>query len=174
MKPHEEHRSKGKRDISISIITVSTSRYEKMVKNLPFEDESADTAAKMIVEAGYTVKSRRVVDDHKGLIRLEVLKSIYEDGSDVVILTGGTGLSSRDVTVEAIRPLLDKELEGFAEIFRSESFKEVGSAAYLSRAIAGSLDGRMVFCLPGSPEAVRLGLKLILPELPHTLYIVGT
>ncbi len=174
MKPHEEHRSKGKKNVSISIITVSTSRYEKMKRNLPFEDESADTAAKIIEEAGHTVKSRKVVDDHKGLIRLEVLKSIYEDGSDVVILTGGTGISSRDVTVEAIRPLLDKELEGFSEIFRSESFKEVGAAAYLSRALAGSLDGRLVFCLPGSPEAVRLGLKLILPELPHALYIAGT
>lgn len=174
MKSHEEHRSKGKKDVSISIITVSTSRYEKMKKNLPFQDESADTAAKMIEEAGYTVKNREVVDDYKGLIRLEVLKSIYEDGSDVVILTGGTGLSNRDVTVEAVKPLLDKELEGFSEIFRSESFKEIGSAAYLSRTVAGSLDGRLVFCLPGSPDAVKLGLKLILPEIPHALYIVGT
>ena len=174
MKSHEEHRSKGKKDVSISIITVSTSRYEKMKKNLPFQDESADTAAKMIEEAGYTVKNREVVDDYKGLIRLEVLKSIYEDGSDVVILIGGTGLSNRDVTVEAVKPLLDKELEGFSEIFRSESFKEIGSAAYLSRTVAGSLDGRLVFCLPGSPDAVKLGLKLILPEIPHALYIVGT
>lgn len=174
MKPHEEHRSKGKKSVSVSIITVSTSRYEKMVKKIPFEDESADTAAKMIEEAGYTLKNRKVIDDHKGLIRLELLKSIYEEGSDVVILTGGTGLSSRDVTVEAVRPLLDKELEGFSEIFRSESFKEVGSAAYLTRAVAGSADGRLVFCLPGSPDAVRLGLKLILQEIPHALYIVGT
>jgi len=174
LKPHEEHRNKGKKNVSISIITVSTSRYEKMTKKIPFQDESADIAAKMIQEAGHTVKSRKIVDDHKGLIRLELLKSIYEEQSDVIILTGGTGLSSRDVTVEAVRPLLDKELEGFSEVFRAESFKEVGSAAYLTRAVAGSVDGRLVFCLPGSPEAVKLGLKLILPEIPHALYIVGT
>ncbi len=174
MKPHEEHRSRGKRNVSISLITVSTSRYEKMKEEKPFTDESADRAEKLINEAGFILKSRKVVDDHKGMIRLELLKSIYEERCDAIILTGGTGLSSRDVTVEAIRPLLDKELEGFSEIFRAESFKEVGSAAYLTRAVAGSIDGRLVFCLPGSPDAVELGLKLLLPELPHALYIAGT
>ncbi|MEM3073633.1 MAG: MogA/MoaB family molybdenum cofactor biosynthesis protein [Nitrososphaerales archaeon] len=174
MKPHEEHRSRGKKSISISVITVSTSRYEKIKEKKPFTDESADRAEKLIKESGFNLKSRKVVDDHKGLIRLEVLKSIYEEGCDAVILTGGTGLSSRDVTVEAIRPLLDKELEGFPEIFRTESFKSVGSAAYLTRTVAGSLDGRLIFCLPGSPDAVELGLKLLLPELPHALYIAGT
>lgn len=174
MKPHEEHRSRGKKPISISIITVSTTRYEKMKEKQPFTDESADRAEKLIKEAGFTVKSRKVVDDHKGMIRLEVLKSIYEEGSDAVILTGGTGLSSRDVTVEAIKPLLDKELDGFPEVFRAESFKQIGSAAYLTRTVAGSIDGRLIFCLPGSPDAVELGLKLLLPELPHALYIAGT
>lgn len=174
MKPHEEHRSRGKKDIAISIITVSTSRYEKLREKKPFEDESADRAERLLKEAGYTLRSRKVVDDHKGLIRLEVLKSIYEEGSEAIILTGGTGLSSRDVTVEAIKPLLDKELDGFSEVFRLESFKHVGSAAYLTRTVAGSIDGRLVFCLPGSPDAVELGLKLLLPELSHALYIAGT
>ena len=93
---------------------------------------------------------------------------------DVVILTGGTGIAPRDVTIEAIRPLLDREIEGFGELFRMLSFNEIGAAAFLSRALAGVVGGKILVALPGSPAACRLGLeKLLLPELGHVASLLG-
>ncbi|MCP8315710.1 MAG: MogA/MoaB family molybdenum cofactor biosynthesis protein, partial [archaeon] len=103
-------------------------------------------------------------------IRLEVLRSLYDEDADAVILTGGTGLAKRDVTFESIMPLLDKEIEGFGEIFRAVSYQKIGPPSYLSRALAGTLNGKLIFCLPGSPQAVELALNLILPELSHIVY----
>jgi molybdenum cofactor biosynthesis protein B len=156
------------------LLTVSTSRYAKLANKTPFSDESTDSASELIRSGGHIIKSTKVVDDQIGLIRLELLKAIYEEAADVVVLIGGTGLSSRDVTVEAVKPLLNKELDGFPEIFRVNSFREIGTAAYLTRTIAGSIEGRLVFCLPGSPDAVTSALKLIIPELQHAAYIART
>ncbi|NWG09908.1 MAG: molybdenum cofactor biosynthesis protein, partial [Nitrososphaerales archaeon] len=103
---------------------------------------------------------------------LEVLRSLYDEGADVVILTGGTGLSKRDITVDSIMPLLDREIKGFGELFRSISHKKAGIPSFLSRALAGTLDDKIIFCLPGSPQAVELALDLILPELSHMLYVI--
>jgi molybdenum cofactor biosynthesis protein B len=125
----------------------------------------------MIQASGYTLASSKIVDDDVGMIRLGLLKSLYEEKADVVVLTGGTGLAPRDVTVEAVGPLLDKALEGFGDLFRKVSYDQVGSAALLSRATAGSTGGKLVFCLPGSPRAVETALDLILPELPHGVHI---
>ncbi len=88
-----------------------------------------------------------------------------------MIFLGGTGLSSRDVTFEAIAPLLDKSLDGFGEIFRRLSYDSIGSPAMMTRAIGGVVDSRVVFCLPGSPDAASLGMDLILKELPHAIFI---
>jgi molybdenum cofactor biosynthesis protein B len=91
-------------------------------------------------------------------------------GARAVLVTGGTGITRRDQTVEAVRPLLEKEIPGFGELFRMLSFQEIGSAAWLSRALAGTVRGALVFVLPGSPNAVRLALdRLILPELGHAV-----
>ena len=92
---------------------------------------------------------------------------------DAVIVNGGTGIAPRDVTIEAVRPLLDKELEGFGELFRMLSYQEIGSAAFLSRAVAGVRDGRFIAALPGSTGGCRLAMeKLIVPELGHIAYLL--
>tara|TARA_B100000315_G_C14576747_1_gene588292 strand:+ start:552 stop:1076 length:525 start_codon:yes stop_codon:yes gene_type:complete len=174
MKSHEKHRSESKKTLSISLITVSSSRYNKLKKDISFEDESYKKAVKIIKDNSHKVSLNRVIDDHIGSVRLELLNNIYKEKFDVIIFMGGTGLSSRDVTVEAVEPLLDKKMDGFSEIFRLESYKKVGTAAYLSRSIAGSIEGKLVFCLPGSPDAVITALKLILPELSHASHMANT
>jgi len=88
---------------------------------------------------------------------------------DVVITTGGTGISPKDVTIEAVKSIVDKELEGFGEIFRYLSYKEIGESAIITRAFAGVLNGRVIFCLPGSSKAVELGVKIIKPVLRHVV-----
>jgi len=99
-------------------------------------------------------------------------KALASKNVDAVIITGGTGLSRRDVTVESITPMLQKELPGFGELFRKVSFDTIGSPAILSRAIAGTIKGKAIFCLPGSPNAVQTALeKLILPELGHIIRV---
>ena len=117
--------------------------------------------------------SEKLVEDDSKLIRGELLNTIYENHVDAVILMGGTGLATQDVSVETVRPLFDKEMEGFGEIFRSVSYQKIGNAAYLTRATAGTIGGRAVYCLPGSPAAVETALTIILPELPHVVYIAG-
>jgi len=169
---HEEHKRLAPKSVNITIITVSTSRYEKVSQGIAVDDLSGSKAVKMVMESGHKIVSRKLVNDDKEMIRLEVLRSLYDEDADVVILTGGTGLAKRDVTIESITPILDKAVIGFGEIFRALSYKKIGSPAYLSRAMAGTLNGKMIFCLPGSPQAVELALNLILPELSHIFYII--
>jgi len=171
LKPHEKHRCAAPKTVKISIITVSTSRYRAVKMGDDASDTSGSKAKRMVEEAGHIVVSKKIVDDDIGMIRLELLKSIYEEGAEAVILTGGTGVTGRDVTVEAVRPLLDRELEGFGDIFRSVSYSQIGSPAHLTRAVAGVVDRRIVYCVPGSPGAVETALSIILPELPHAVYM---
>ena len=98
-----------------------------------------------------------------------ILKAVLEMEADVVILTGGTGLNPRDVTVEALEGIFDKKIEGFGEVFRYESLKEIGYNAILSRATAGVVNGKVVFALPGSKKAVELGVKIIKDVLKHVV-----
>ncbi len=105
------------------------------------------------------------------MIRFSLYRSLVTDSCDAVIFLGGTGLSPRDVTVEAISPLLDKTLDGFGEIFRRLSYDAIGSPAMMTRAVAGVVDTKVVFCLPGSPDASTVGMDLILKELPHAVFI---
>ncbi|MGQ9718420.1 MAG: MogA/MoaB family molybdenum cofactor biosynthesis protein [Nitrososphaerales archaeon] len=158
----------------MTIITVSSSRYKKASQGMPIDDESGSKAFDMIKKSGHNVVSRKLVGNDRDTIRLEVLRSLYDEDADVVILTGGTGLSKRDITVDSIMPLLDREIKGFGELFRSVSHKKVGIPSFLSRALAGTLDDKIIFCLPGSPQAVELALDLILPELSHMLYVIKT
>jgi len=168
--PHELHRRLGPRDISFFIITVSTSRYEAMISGREYRDESGDLAEEFVRKSGYRVVGRALVKDDVDMIRSKVAEAL--EVADVVILTGGTGLARSDVTIEAIRPMFEKEVEGFGEIFRYVSYTKIGPAAIMSRATAGVVRGRLIICLPGSPNAVNVGLELIMSEVPHILYLV--
>ncbi|MDW8062631.1 MAG: molybdenum cofactor biosynthesis protein B [Candidatus Caldarchaeum sp.] len=133
-------------------------------------DESGDKAVQSLQRFGHEVEYMGVVNDDVWMIRTAVTKAL-ESGFDVIVVTGGTGLSPRDVTIEALRPLFDKEVEGWGDIFRMVSYHEVGAAAALSRTTAGVIDGKLVVALPGSPAAVELGLKILAPEMPHIIHI---
>jgi len=156
-------------DYRVAIITVSTSRYEKYgelrgLEKIGDDDESG----KLIYES---FKSQavdyRLVPDDVMMIRKAALDVLSK--ADVCIITGGTGLNPTDVTIEAVEPLFTKKIDGFGEIFRMLSYEEVGFSAILSRATAGLVKDKVVFCLPGSKKAVRLGLDIIKKSLKHIL-----
>jgi molybdenum cofactor biosynthesis protein B len=155
--------------LKIAIITVSSSRF----RDRSIRDDSGETAIELCKKAGHD-PFLELVDDDMQMIRLHVLRSLAEKGFEAVITNGGTGLAPRDVTIEAIAPLLEKKLDGFSEVFRRLSYDSIGSPAIMSRALAGVIGNKPVFCLPGSPQAVKLGVELILKELPHAVFIAGS
>ena len=159
-----EHRSEaGKPVLGFALLTVSDSRSERT-------DQGGALLASLVGEAGHRVVSRGLVRDDIGEIRGEVQAALVLPEVDVVLVTGGTGLAPRDVTIEAVEPLFDKGIAGFGELFRMLSFAEIGAAAMLSRATAGLASGRAIFLLPGSPAALELALsRLVLPEIAHLL-----
>jgi molybdenum cofactor biosynthesis protein B len=145
------------------VVTVSDSR-------TPETDTSGQAIADLLEEAGHVVAGRALLRDEPAEVANLVRDLLTRDDVQAVITTGGTGISSRDSTCEAITALLDKELPGFGELFRMISFREIGAAAMLSRATAGIAGGRAVFALPGSEHAVRLAMRqLIVPELGHVV-----
>ncbi|HSP79343.1 MAG TPA: MogA/MoaB family molybdenum cofactor biosynthesis protein [Myxococcaceae bacterium] len=144
------------------MVTCSDTRGEK-------QDRSGKVMRELLEGEGHTVSGYRVIKDEPEEIR-GVLKEAREAGARAVIFSGGTGISRRDSTVETLEGLFEKSLPGFGELFRALSYKEIGSAAMMSRATAGTYEGMILFALPGSPNAVRLGLeRLILPELGHAV-----
>ncbi|MEM0117483.1 MAG: MogA/MoaB family molybdenum cofactor biosynthesis protein [Conexivisphaerales archaeon] len=171
-KPHMLHKSEAKQKLKGAVITISTSRYYNAREGLKIKDESGDLICKQLRSRGHTVFYRSLVPDDILAIRLKVLDAARY-GLDFIITTGGTGISRTDVTVEAIQPLLDKTLPGFGEYFRAESSKSIGSSTIMSRAMLGSMNGIIVACLPGSPDSVKLGMKIILDELPHLVSLAG-
>jgi len=151
------------REVRVAVITVSDTRTLQT-------DESGSLAQALTIQAGYHVTVRELLPDEPAQIAARVRALAAGGQVDAVLLTGGTGVSMRDGTVEAIAPLLDRRLDGFGELFRMLSFAEVGAAAMLSRALGGTIGQVAVFALPGSPAAVQLALpRLILPELAHLL-----
>jgi len=163
-----KHKEKAPTTFGFAVIVCSTARYEKLLAGRKVEDESGDLIANLLKQHGHTVISHKVISDDAALIR-ENLKEALQH-ADAVIFCGGTGISPSDVTIETITPLFEKELHGFGEISRWLSYQAVGSAAVMTRATAGIVQGMAVFCIPGSPQAVRLCLeKLILPEAGHIL-----
>jgi molybdenum cofactor biosynthesis protein B len=161
--PHHDHSGAGA-SARCAVITVSDSRDAGT-------DRSGDAAEQLLATAGHAVRHREIIPDDLEKIWSRAGVLAYGGSFDLILLTGGTGVSRRDVTPEAIRPLLDKELPGFGELFRRLSHEEIGAAAALSRALAGIVNGRLLVALPGSPAAVRLGLeKILLPELGHFLF----
>jgi molybdenum cofactor biosynthesis protein B len=155
------HRAAAPAAVPAVVITVSDTRTLET-------DSGGALVAELLRGAGHPVVSHEIVRDEPPAIRAALEKALTREDARAVVLTGGTGVSPRDVTPEAVEPLLERVVPGFGELFRMLSFQEIGSAALLSRALAGLARGRVVFVLPGSRGAVRLALeRLILPELGH-------
>lgn len=154
------------RAIRCAVLTVSDTRTKETDKGGQLVQQLLETINTTIEPSHY-----RIVKDDQVEIQTVLEEWLAED-IDVVITTGGTGIAPRDVTIEVVKPLLTKEIEGFGELFRYLSYVEdVGTRALLSRAVGGTIDRKLIFCLPGSTGAVKLGLnKLILPELNHLVY----
>ena len=157
----ELHRKTAPASVRCFVLTISDTRTEAT-------DASGDAIAGLLTADGHDLAGRALVKDNPDAVRQALTR--HADTVDVVITTGGTGITSRDSTYETIASLLDKRLDGFGELFRMLSFNEIGSAAMLTRACAGTLGKTAVFSLPGSEHAVRLGMtKLILPEIGHVV-----
>lgn len=168
---HTHHKSHAPKVVRVFVLTVSDTRTEQT-------DEGGRLARQLVEAAGHVVAGSAIVKDDPQAVRECIVgvaaRAGGEGGADVLVSTGGTGISRRDSTYEAINALLVKRLDGFGELFRMLSYADIGSAAMLSRAVAGLMapvgdaGGMVIFALPGSPAAVRLGLeKLIIPELGH-------
>jgi molybdenum cofactor biosynthesis protein B len=158
---HHHHRKSAVSSVPTAVLTVSDTR-------TPETDSGGDRVAELLSEAGHPVILRAIVPDDAAKIADATRASLARDDLRAVILTGGTGIAPRDVTPEAVEPLLDRVVPGFGELFRTLSYEDIGSAALLSRALAGLAGGKLVFVLPGSRGAVKLGMeKLILPEIGH-------
>ncbi|HJU64450.1 MAG TPA: molybdenum cofactor biosynthesis protein B [Gemmatimonadaceae bacterium] len=161
-----EHRRQASalESIRCAVITVSDTRTEAT-------DESGKLIQQLLTGAGHTIVRYVLLPNVEALVTSHVAELLGDD-ADAVILTGGTGLGEKDRTVEAVQPLLDKELPGFGELFRFLSYQEqIGSAAILSRAVAGGARRTLVVALPGSRAAVELALtKILLPELKHLVW----
>ena len=148
---------------NFAILIVSDTRNEKT-------DESGKIAKKLVSDYGHQVFAYKIIRNDKSLIQTTVNEMLQNPEINVIVTSGGTGISRRDVTVEAISELLDKKIEGFGELFRKLSYQEIGEAAMISRATAGTINGKIIFCLPGSKNAVKLAFsKLILPGLGHII-----
>ena len=158
--PHERRVPKS---ASLAVLTVSDTR-------TPEDDRSGRLACSLLEAAGHRVVAYRVLPDEPDAIVRCVEEWLVRDDCDGILVSGGTGISPRDCTWEALSGLLEKRLDGFGELFRMLSYEQIGSRAMLSRALGGIARRKPLFSLPGSPAAVRLALeKLILPELGHLL-----
>jgi len=158
---HVEHRRQAPASVGCYVLTVSDTRTAAT-------DKSGDAIAALLEAAGHRVTGRAIVKDDPALVRDAVTRQLANADVQAIITTGGTGITSRDSTYEAVSALLQKRLDGFGEIFRMLSYQEIGAAAMMSRACAGLAAGRIVIVLPGSEQAARLACeKLIVPELAH-------
>jgi molybdopterin adenylyltransferase len=163
-----EHKKKSDIKAAVAVITLSTSRSLET-------DKSGDVIQQLLEQSGHTVPIRKVIPDSRNVLRATLRELIREKKIQAIITTGGTGLAPSDVTIEAVQGMLDKELPGFNALFMLLSYPQVKSAAMLSRALAGTIKGKILFCIPGSPRACKLATEsLILPELGHILMLMGS
>jgi molybdopterin adenylyltransferase len=171
LKAHESHRESAPATLGFYVITVSSSRFAKKSMGKKFTDESGDLAEEIIEKNKHNVLGRELIDDDREMIADALNDGLKREGVDVVVFTGGTGVSPRDVTVDAVRPLFEKEIEGFGELMRAVSYAKIGSPAMLSRTTAGLKSGHLIICLPGSPDAVETGLNLFMADIPHVVLV---
>lgn len=164
-----DHRRRGNLCCAnIAVITLSNSRTAK-------NDESGDIIQTLLEEKGHGVGIRKLIADNRTVLRATLRELARQKDVPVIITTGGTGISPTDITIETVKGMLEKELPGFNSLFMMLSYPQAKSASMLSRALAGTMRGKIIFCLPGSPRACKLATEaLILPELGHMLMLVGS
>jgi len=163
-----DHKKRADIRTSVAVITLSSSRSAD-------NDQSGDIIQKLLEENGHTVAIRKLISDNRTVLRATLRELSRQKDVNVIITTGGTGISSSDITIETVRGMLEKELPGFTSLFMLLSYPQAKSASMLSRAMAGTLKGKVVFCLPGSPRACKLATEaLILPELSHMMTLLGS
>lgn len=158
----EEHKQGAPQSVACMVLTVSDTRTEAT-------DKSGQLIQALLEEEGHNVILYQIVTDDPERIKGAIYQGLTHADVQAILINGGTGIAQRDVTYETVASLLEKEMPGFGEIFRYLSYTEdIGSAAMLSRAIAGTVQGKVIFAMPGSSKAVRLAMtKLVLPELGH-------
>jgi molybdenum cofactor biosynthesis protein B len=157
----QEHKAKAPQSVGCFVLTVSDTR-------TPDTDRSGRAIRDALEQAGHVVTGHAIVRDDPALVTSSIRTWLTSEHTRVIITTGGTGITSRDGTYEAVDALLEKRLDGFGELFRMLSFDEIGAAAMMSRATAGTVGAKAIFTLPGSEHAVRLAMtRLIIPELGH-------
>ena len=159
-----QHQNESSKDITCGVITLSDKKKKKKA------DLSGEYISKEI-EARYTLSKRNIIPDEKDDL-INAIEGMVSDNIDVILTTGGTGLDSRDITVETVEKLFEKRLDGFGEVFRMKSYEEIGSAALLSRATAGIYKKCIIFSMPGSPNAVKTALEIIIYELTNFVHHV--
>ena len=158
---YKEHKDKAPKSVSCAVLTISDTRTEQ-------DDEAGRLIRQKLSENGHRVTSYCILKDEADPIEKKIRELLREEELQVIITNGGTGVSRRDITVETMLPILEKKLDGFGELFRSLTYQEIGTGSIMSRAIAGVAGGKVIVCLPGSPEAINLAMeKIILPEIGH-------
>jgi molybdopterin adenylyltransferase len=163
------HKAKAPKKLNFGVYICSTSRYKQIEQGeKEVSDVGGDTLVEILEKAGQKVLFKKIIADDETMIQDAVMYTMGLSALDVAIFSGGTGITPTDITIETVTPFFEKTLPGFGEFFRRISFDRVGSAAVLSRAVAGVVKGKVLFCIPGSPDAVNTALEmLILPEAPH-------
>jgi len=158
---YHDHKEASPAVVSAGVLVISDSRTES-------SDESGKLICRLLESNGHNLDGFELLKNEPPSIAASVNKLLESSSVQAIIISGGTGLSTRDVTVETVTPMLDKKLDGFGELFRSLSYQEIGSGCIMSRAMAGVCRGKVIICLPGSLKAVRLAMEnIILPELGH-------
>ncbi len=158
---YQEHKQKAPQSVSCAVLTISDTRTER-------DDESGRLIKQKLGENGHRVMSYSILRNEADSIEKKIYELLGHEELQVIITSGGTGASHRDITVETISPILEKKLDGFGELFRSLTYQEIGTVSIMSRAIAGVVEGKVILCLPGSLGAANLAMdKIILPEIGH-------
>ena len=158
---HLEHKKVSPTSVSYALIVISDSRTEQ-------DDESGKLFKEQLSQNGHRLMAYALLKNDSAAVRQKITELLKLEELQVIITSGGTGLSRRDVTVETVSPMLEKKLDGFGELFRSLSYTEIGTSSIMSRAVAGVTNGKVIISLPGSLGATRLAIeKIILPEIGH-------
>jgi molybdopterin adenylyltransferase len=169
-KSTKTHKANAPKTLNFAVFVCSSSRYFSMQKGEEVIDVSGDTIEFLLKKAGHNVLFKRILSDDRVMISNTVKSVLDNPALDAAVFCGGTGINPSDVTIEATSPFFEKTLPGFGEIFRRLSYDKMGSAAVMSRAVAGIAKGKVLFCIPGSPDAVRVSVELLIaPEAPHII-----